>query len=95
MASLILQSLRKDTRIRAIKERDHYWLATLHDPRYKSEVADLIFPAQSEQRMKHLQEALQEGLCNVFPETGRLQNPGPGQRVSEASVNLKKERWRR
>ena len=39
MASLILQSLRKDPRIRAIKERDHYWLATLLDPHYKSKVA--------------------------------------------------------
>ena len=46
MASLILQSLRKDPRIRAIKERDHYWLATLLDPRYKGKVADLILPVQ-------------------------------------------------
>ena len=70
MASLILQSLRKDPRIRAIKERDHYWLATLLDPRYKSKVADLILLAQREQKMKHLWEVLQKGLCNAFPETG-------------------------
>ena len=84
MAFLILQ---KDPRIRAIKERDHYWLATLLDPRYKSKVADLILPVQREQKMKHLWEALQKGLCNAFPETGRLQNAGPGQRVAEASVS--------
>ena len=40
--------------------------------------------------MKHLREALQKGLCNVFPETGRLQNPGPGQRVAEASVSQRR-----
>ena len=85
--SLTLQSLRKDPRICAIKEMDLYWLATLLDPRYKSKVADLILPAQREQKMKHLREALQKGLCNAFPETGRLQNPGPGQRVAEASVS--------
>lgn len=87
MASLILQSLRKDPRVLRIKERDHYWLATLLDPRYKGKVADLILPSQREQRMRHLREALQKGLCNAFPETGRLQTPGPGRRVAEASVS--------
>ena len=44
MASLILQILRKDPRIRGIKERDQYWLATLLDPHYKGKVADIILP---------------------------------------------------
>ena len=70
MASLILQSLRKNPRIRAIKGMDHYWLATLLDPHYKNKVADLILPAQREQKMKHLREASQDGLCNAFPEIG-------------------------
>jgi hypothetical protein len=90
MASLILQSLRKDPRIRGIKEKDQYWLATLLDPRYKGKVADLILPSQREQRMKHLREALQKGLCNAFPETGRLQTPVSGQRVAEASVSQRR-----
>ena len=67
MASLILQSLRKDPCIRGIKTRDYYWLATVLDPRYKSKVADLILPSQREQKIKHLREALQKGLCNAFP----------------------------
>uniref|UniRef100_A0A8C5MP76 BED-type domain-containing protein n=1 Tax=Leptobrachium leishanense TaxID=445787 RepID=A0A8C5MP76_9ANUR len=46
MGTLMMQSLLKDPRIRAIKERDHYWLATLLDPRYKGKVAELILPAQ-------------------------------------------------
>ena len=87
MASLILQSLRKDPRVRGIKERDHYWLATLLDPRYKSKVAELILPSQREMKMKHLREALQKALCNAIPEPGGLPNPGPGQRVAEASVS--------
>ena len=40
--------------------------------------------------MKHLQEALQKCLCNAFPEPGRLQFPGAGQRVAEASFNHRK-----
>ena len=83
MASLILQSLWKDPRIHGIKERDQYWLATLLDPRYKGKDADLILPSQREQRMKHLREDLQKGLCNAFPQTGRLQTPVPRQRVAE------------
>uniref|UniRef100_A0A8C5LXF4 BED-type domain-containing protein n=1 Tax=Leptobrachium leishanense TaxID=445787 RepID=A0A8C5LXF4_9ANUR len=51
MGSLMMQSLLKDPRIHAIKERDHYWLATLLDPRYKGKVAELILPAQREHRM--------------------------------------------
>ena len=47
MASLILQSLRKDPCICGIKERDHYWLATLLDPHYKGKVEDHILPPQS------------------------------------------------
>ena len=42
--------------------------------------------------MKHLREALQKGLCNAFPETGGLQNPGPEQRVAEASVSHRRSR---
>ena len=40
--------------------------------------------------MKHLWEALQKGLCNAFPEPGRLQFPGAGQRVAEASFIQRK-----
>uniref|UniRef100_A0A8C5QGG8 Uncharacterized protein n=1 Tax=Leptobrachium leishanense TaxID=445787 RepID=A0A8C5QGG8_9ANUR len=54
MGSLMMQSLLKDPRICAIKERDHYWLATLLDPRYKGKVAELILPVQREHRMKKL-----------------------------------------
>uniref|UniRef100_A0A8C5LZC6 Uncharacterized protein n=1 Tax=Leptobrachium leishanense TaxID=445787 RepID=A0A8C5LZC6_9ANUR len=62
MGSLIMQSLLKDPRIPAIKERDHYWLATLLDPRYKGKVAELILPAQREHRMKQLEDALKRHL---------------------------------
>uniref|UniRef100_A0A8C5MB93 BED-type domain-containing protein n=1 Tax=Leptobrachium leishanense TaxID=445787 RepID=A0A8C5MB93_9ANUR len=82
MGSLIMQSLLKDPRIRAIKERDHYWLATLLDPRYKGKIAELILPAQREHRMKKLEDALKRHLCNTFPGTGRL--PSDDTRASEA-----------
>uniref|UniRef100_A0A8C5MP71 HAT C-terminal dimerisation domain-containing protein n=1 Tax=Leptobrachium leishanense TaxID=445787 RepID=A0A8C5MP71_9ANUR len=83
MGSLMMQSLLKDPRIRAIKERDHYWLATLLDPRYKGKVAELILPAQREHRMKKLEDALKRHLCNTFPGTGRL--PSADTRASEAA----------
>ena len=38
--------------------------------------------------MKLLREALQKGLCNAFPETGGL--PNPGQRLAEASVSQRR-----
>ena len=72
MASLILQSLRKDPRICAIKERDNYWLATLLDPCYKNKVADLILPAQREQKLKHLREALQKRSVQRVPRDWRV-----------------------
>uniref|UniRef100_A0A8C5M377 BED-type domain-containing protein n=1 Tax=Leptobrachium leishanense TaxID=445787 RepID=A0A8C5M377_9ANUR len=67
MGSLILQSLLKDPKIRAIKERDHYWLAALLDPRYKGKVAELILPSQKEDRMKQLEDALNDdtGACEA------------------------------
>uniref|UniRef100_A0A8C5MBG2 Uncharacterized protein n=1 Tax=Leptobrachium leishanense TaxID=445787 RepID=A0A8C5MBG2_9ANUR len=83
MGSLMMQSLLKDPRIRAIKERDHYWLATLLDPRYKGKVAELILPAQREHRMKKLEDALKRHLCNTFPCTGRL--PSADTCASEAA----------
>uniref|UniRef100_A0A8C5LUH2 HAT C-terminal dimerisation domain-containing protein n=1 Tax=Leptobrachium leishanense TaxID=445787 RepID=A0A8C5LUH2_9ANUR len=83
MGSLIMQSLLKDPSIRAIKERDHYWLATLLDPRYKGKVAELTLPAQREHRMKKLEDALMRHLCNTFPGTGRLRSDDTG--ASEAA----------
>uniref|UniRef100_A0A8C5QZ76 HAT C-terminal dimerisation domain-containing protein n=1 Tax=Leptobrachium leishanense TaxID=445787 RepID=A0A8C5QZ76_9ANUR len=83
MGSLMMQSLLKDPRICAIKEMDHYWLATLLDPRYKGKVAELILPAQREHRMKKLEDALKRHLCNTFPGTGRL--PSADTRASEAA----------
>uniref|UniRef100_A0A8C5Q2X1 Uncharacterized protein n=1 Tax=Leptobrachium leishanense TaxID=445787 RepID=A0A8C5Q2X1_9ANUR len=83
MGSLIMQSLLKDPRIRAIKQRDHYWLATLLDPRYKGKVAELILPSQREPWMKKLEDALKRHLCNTFPDTGRL--PGDDTLASEAA----------
>uniref|UniRef100_A0A8C5W861 HAT C-terminal dimerisation domain-containing protein n=1 Tax=Leptobrachium leishanense TaxID=445787 RepID=A0A8C5W861_9ANUR len=83
MGSLMMQSLLKDPRIRAIKERDHYWLATLLDPRYKGKVAELILPAQREHRMTKLEDALKRNLCNTFPGTVRL--PSADTRASETA----------
>uniref|UniRef100_A0A8C5QL81 BED-type domain-containing protein n=1 Tax=Leptobrachium leishanense TaxID=445787 RepID=A0A8C5QL81_9ANUR len=83
MGSVMMQSLLKDPRTRAIKERDHYWLATLLDPRYKGKVAELILPTQREHRMKKLKDALKRHLCNTFPGTGRL--PSADRRASEAA----------
>uniref|UniRef100_A0A8C5QEU3 HAT C-terminal dimerisation domain-containing protein n=1 Tax=Leptobrachium leishanense TaxID=445787 RepID=A0A8C5QEU3_9ANUR len=89
MGSLMMQSLLKDPRIRAIKERDHYWLATLLDPRYKGKVAELILPALREHKMKKLEDALKRHLCNTFPGTGSLPStvrlPSADTRASEAA----------
>uniref|UniRef100_A0A8C5MMB6 BED-type domain-containing protein n=1 Tax=Leptobrachium leishanense TaxID=445787 RepID=A0A8C5MMB6_9ANUR len=63
--------------------RDHYWLATLLDPRYKGKVAELILPAQREHRMTKLEDALKRNLCNTFPGTVRL--PSADTRASEAA----------
>uniref|UniRef100_A0A8C5QAH9 BED-type domain-containing protein n=1 Tax=Leptobrachium leishanense TaxID=445787 RepID=A0A8C5QAH9_9ANUR len=63
--------------------RDHYWLASLLDPRFKGKVAELILPAQREHRMKQLVDALKRHLCNTFPGTGRLPSDDTG--ASEAA----------
>ncbi|XP_077321726.1 zinc finger BED domain-containing protein 6-like isoform X1 [Lithobates pipiens] len=88
MGSLILQSLRKDPRICGIKEKDHYWLATLLDHRYKGKVSELILPSQREHRMKYLEDALKRSLCNTFPDSGRIQSNGKG--IFEASVGQRR-----
>lgn len=52
IGSVMLQRLRKDPRIGGIKVRDHYWLATLLDLRFKGKVAEPILPLQREHTMK-------------------------------------------
>ena len=76
MANIMLQSLRKDPRIKAIKETDHYWLATLLDHRYKCKVSDLFPSAQRVHRIKSLEDSLKRILLNTFPDSRRVQGRG-------------------
>uniref|UniRef100_A0A8C5MAC7 BED-type domain-containing protein n=1 Tax=Leptobrachium leishanense TaxID=445787 RepID=A0A8C5MAC7_9ANUR len=60
--------------------RDHYWLATLLDPRYKGKVAELILPAQRE---------LPSADTHASEAAGDQRNSSEGQgRLTDAFLNF-------
>uniref|UniRef100_A0A803JEL1 BED-type domain-containing protein n=1 Tax=Xenopus tropicalis TaxID=8364 RepID=A0A803JEL1_XENTR len=66
MGSFMLSCLLKDPRIKRLKEKDLYWVATLLDPRYKHKVAEMLPTYHKSERMLHFQTSLQNMLYNAF-----------------------------
>lgn len=60
MAHLVLLTLKKDPRVRVIKEKDVHWLASLLDSQYKVKVSKFILPTLREQRMRVFEETLKK-----------------------------------
>lgn len=52
----MVKCLYKNPQIQVIKERDHYWLATLLDPKYNGKKANLLPPTQVELIMHHFEK---------------------------------------
>ncbi|XP_068113518.1 zinc finger BED domain-containing protein 6-like [Hyperolius riggenbachi] len=68
MGMFMLQCLRKDPKIQAIKENDNYWLSTFLDPRYKQKMSEFLPPSQRESKMRQLAELLRINLMSAFPD---------------------------
>lgn len=66
MGSFMLSCLLKDPRIKRLKEKDLYWVATLLDPRYKHKVSEMLPTYHKSEKMRHLQTSLQNMLYNAF-----------------------------
>lgn len=58
MAAHMLRCLRRDPRIKKIKGRDDYWVATLLDPRCKGKLEQFIPASRREARMQNLRAVL-------------------------------------
>ncbi|XP_068122102.1 zinc finger BED domain-containing protein 6-like [Hyperolius riggenbachi] len=68
MAAHMIRCLRQDPRIKKIKDRDDYWIATLLDPRYKEKLPEFIDPSQRKQRITQLTSLLKKKLIEAFPQ---------------------------
>lgn len=67
MAAHMLRCLRRDPRVKTIKTRDDFWMATLLDPRCKGKLEQFIPASRRQHRMEELQAAIVRRLEQATP----------------------------